>query len=35
VFDNLPYIVRMKTGSDGYLYYASLYGGAIGRWKIA
>jgi Domain of unknown function (DUF4347)/NPCBM/NEW2 domain/Glucose / Sorbosone dehydrogenase/FG-GAP-like repeat/Calx-beta domain len=35
IVDNLPYIVRMKTGSDGYLYYASLYGNAIGRWKSA
>jgi Domain of unknown function (DUF4347)/NPCBM/NEW2 domain/Glucose / Sorbosone dehydrogenase/Calx-beta domain len=34
IFDNLPYIVRMKTGSDGYLYYASLYGNVIGRWKL-
>jgi glucose/arabinose dehydrogenase len=34
VFDNLPYIVDMETGPDGYLYYASLYGGAIGRWKL-
>ena len=33
--DNLPYIVRMKTGPDGYLYYDSLYGNAIGRWKRA
>ncbi len=33
IFDNLPYIVDMETGPDGYLYYASLYGGAIGRWK--
>ena len=35
VFDNLPYIVNMKTGPDGYLYYASLYGNEIGRWKPA
>jgi Domain of unknown function (DUF4347)/NPCBM/NEW2 domain/Glucose / Sorbosone dehydrogenase/FG-GAP-like repeat/Calx-beta domain len=35
IVDNLPYIVRMKTGPDGYLYYASLYGNAIGRWKPA
>ncbi len=35
IVDNLPYIVRMKTGPDGYLYYASLYGNAIGRWKQA
>jgi Domain of unknown function (DUF4347)/NPCBM/NEW2 domain/Glucose / Sorbosone dehydrogenase/FG-GAP-like repeat/Calx-beta domain len=35
VFDNLPYIVDMETGPDGYLYYASLYGGAIGRWRSA
>ena len=35
VFDNLPYIVNMKTGPDGNLYYASLYGGEIGRWKPA
>ena len=35
VFDNLPYIVDMETGPDGNLYYASLYGGEIGRWKPA
>ncbi|WP_373544705.1 NPCBM/NEW2 domain-containing protein [Chamaesiphon sp.] len=35
VFDNLPYIVKMQTGPDGNLYYASLYGGDIGRWKPA
>ena len=35
VFDNLPYIVDMETGPDGNLYYASLYGGEIGRWKAA
>jgi glucose/arabinose dehydrogenase len=35
IFDNLPYIVDMETGPDGYLYYASLYGNAIGRWKPA
>jgi hypothetical protein len=35
IFDNLPYIVNMKTGPDGNLYYASLYGGEIGRWKPA
>jgi glucose/arabinose dehydrogenase len=34
LFDNLPYIVSMQTGPDGNLYYASLYGGAIGRWKV-
>jgi glucose/arabinose dehydrogenase len=34
-FDNLPYIVDTEMGPDGYLYYASLYGGAIGRWKSA
>jgi glucose/arabinose dehydrogenase len=33
VFDNLPYIVDMETGADGNLYYASLYGGEIGRWR--
>ena len=32
VFDSLPYIVDMETGPDGNLYYASLYGGEIGRW---
>ena len=35
VFDNLPYIVDMETGPDGYLYYASLYGNEIGRWRPA
>ena len=35
IFDNLPYIVNMETGPDGYLYYVSLYGNAIGRWKPA
>jgi glucose/arabinose dehydrogenase len=35
VFDNLQYIVDMETGPDGYLYYASLYGGEIGRWEPA
>ena len=35
VFDNLPYIVDMETGPDGYLYYTSLYGNEIGRWKPA
>ncbi len=35
MFDNLPYIVDMETGPDGNLYYASLYGGEIGRWKPA
>jgi hypothetical protein len=34
-FDSLPYIVNMETGPDGYLYYVSLYGGEIGRWKTA
>jgi glucose/arabinose dehydrogenase len=33
--DNLPYIVDMETGPDGYLYYTSLYGGEIGRWRSA
>jgi glucose/arabinose dehydrogenase len=32
---NLPYIVNTEMGPDGYLYYASLYGNAIGRWKSA
>jgi glucose/arabinose dehydrogenase len=35
LFDNLPYIVDMETGPDGNLYFASLYGGTIGRWKPA
>jgi glucose/arabinose dehydrogenase len=32
---NLPFIVDTEMGPDGYLYYASLYGNAIGRWKSA
>lgn len=32
--DNIPYIVDMETGPDGYLYYDSLYGGQIDRWKL-
>jgi glucose/arabinose dehydrogenase len=32
---NLPYIVNMEMGPDGYLYYASLYGNAVGRWRSA
>jgi len=35
VFDNLQYIVDMETGPDGNLYYASLYGGEVGRWRFA
>jgi hypothetical protein len=35
VFDNLPYIVDIETGPDGNLYYASLFGGEIGRWRPA
>ncbi|WP_088888904.1 NPCBM/NEW2 domain-containing protein [Leptolyngbya ohadii] len=35
VFDTLPYIVDMETGPDGNLYYASLFGGEIGRWSPA
>ncbi|WP_190694442.1 NPCBM/NEW2 domain-containing protein [Nostoc sp. FACHB-152] len=36
LFDNnLPYIVDMETGPDGNLYYVSLYGNEIGRWKPA
>jgi glucose/arabinose dehydrogenase len=35
VFDNVQYIVDMETGPDGHLYYASLYGGEIGRWILA
>ena len=34
IFDNLPYIVDMETGPDGYLYYTSLYGGEVGRWRV-
>ncbi|MBD2089216.1 PQQ-dependent sugar dehydrogenase [Microcoleus sp. FACHB-1515] len=35
VVDSLQYIVDMETGPDGYLYYASLYGGEVGRWEPA
>jgi len=33
LFDSVPFIVDMETGPDGSMYYASLYGGAIGRWR--
>jgi glucose/arabinose dehydrogenase len=33
--DNLLYIVDMETGPDNNLYYVSLYGGEIGRWRPA
>jgi glucose/arabinose dehydrogenase len=33
--DNLQYIVDMETGPDGNLYYVSLFGGEIGRWRPA
>jgi glucose/arabinose dehydrogenase len=33
--DDLLYIVDMETGPDNNLYYVSLYGGEIGRWRPA
>jgi glucose/arabinose dehydrogenase len=33
--DSLQYIVDMETGPDGSLYYVSLIGGEIGRWRPA
>ncbi|NJL22671.1 MAG: PQQ-dependent sugar dehydrogenase [Leptolyngbyaceae cyanobacterium SM1_3_5] len=35
IVDELSYIVDMETGPDGYLYYANLYQGEIGRWRSA